>query len=148
MSIKEKIKSGEMKGMWKKHRKKVTISIITVILLGIAGAGTYFGMAYNYAKENDRYSQEEITKIATQYVDGEVVDIHKEWEIEDDQISKSEFEYEVEIKTPDNQLRTVTVLSRTGTIDVDHDDDMDEDHYRTTENVKQPREGNEQGKFQ
>lgn len=46
----------------------------------------------------------------------------KEFELEDDNLTQSQFEYEVEIKTPDNLLNVLKVSARTGTIEIDHED--------------------------
>jgi len=103
------------------NKKKIIATIVTVAILAIAIVGGYTGTAYYYAKQNDNYSEEEIMKLALEQVDGEVISIHKEFDIEDDRLSQSEFEYEVEIKTPQNRLQEVTVHSRTGIVEVDND---------------------------
>ena len=61
-------------------------------------------------------------------MDGEIINVQKDFELEDDQLSRSEFEYEVEIKTADNQLCYVTVSSRTGTYSYDDDHYEHHDH--------------------
>ena len=105
--------------MLAKYKKKIIASLIAIVVLGVVIAGGYVGMGYYYANQNDNYSEAQIKEIALQQIDGEVVSIHKEFDLEDNQLSRSEFEYDVEIKTPDNFLRTITVKSRTGTIEID-----------------------------
>lgn len=103
------------------NKKKIIGTIITVAVLAIVLVGGYTGTAYYYAKQNDKYSEEEIKQLALEQVEGEVISIYKEFDLEDDRLSHSEFEYEIEIKTPQNQLQEVTVHSRTGIVEVDDD---------------------------
>ena len=110
-----------MKEKLMKYKKKIIITIATIAVLAIATVGGYFGMVYNYALKNDNYTEAEIKEIALEQVEGEVVSLHKELDIEDARLSQSEFEYEVEIKTPQNRLQEVTVHSRTGIVEVDND---------------------------
>ena len=124
----------KLKGMMKKvaaYKKKIIITVVVVAVAGLAIGGGFIGLGYNYAKNNENYSEQEARNIALAQFDGEIISVQKDFELEDDQLSRSEFEYEVEIKTADNQLRYVKVSSRTGT--VDYDDDYgygDHDHMR------------------
>ena len=101
------------------NKKKIIGSLIAVVVLGVVIVGGYIGMGYYYANKNDNYSEAQIKEIAMKHIDGEVVGIHKEFDMEDDRISRSEYEYDVEIKTPENLLKTITVKGRTGTIEID-----------------------------
>ena len=114
-----------MKEKLKNHKKKIIISLVAVIVHCLAGIGTYYGLSYNYALKNENYNEKEIKEIALAQVNGEIIRVQKEFEIEDDQISLSEFEYEVEIKTPQNTLSHVKVSSRTGTIELDDNSNHD-----------------------
>lgn len=40
-----------------KHKKKIMISVIATLVIGIAIVGGYFGMGYNYAKKNDNHDK-------------------------------------------------------------------------------------------
>lgn len=104
-----------------KYKKKIIITAVALVVAGLAIAGGYIGLGYNYAKKNENYSEQEVKEIALAHVDGEVISVKKDFELEDDRLSRSEFEYEVEIKTVENQLRYVTISARTGTIDFDDD---------------------------
>lgn len=120
-----------MKNMMKKvatYKKKIIIAVVAVAVAGLALAGGYIGLGYYYAKNNENYSEQEARDIALAQVDGEIINVQKDFELEDDQLSRSEFEYEVEIKTADNQLRYVTVSSRTGTYSYDDDHYEHHDH--------------------
>lgn len=97
------------------------VTIITIAILSIVSVSGYIGTAYYYANQNDNYSEEEIKQLALEQVEGEVISIHKEFDIEDDRLSQSQFEYEVEIKTPQNTLQEVTIHSRTGIVELDND---------------------------
>ena len=101
------------------NKKRIIGSLIAVVILGAAIIGGYVGMGYYYANQNDNYSEKQIKEIAVGHIEGEVVGIQKEFDLEDDQLSRSEYEYDVEIKTPENLLRTITVKGRTGTIEID-----------------------------
>ena len=119
------------KNMMKKvatYKKKIIIAVVAVAVAGLALAGGYIGLGYYYAKNNENYSEQEARDIALAQVDGEIINVQKDFELEDDQVSRSEFEYEVEIKTADNQLRYVTVSSRTGTYSYDDDHYEHHDH--------------------
>lgn len=120
-----------MKNMMKKvatYKKKIIIAVVAVAVAGLALAGGYIGLGYYYAKNNENYSEQEARDIALAQVDGEIINVQKDFELEDDQLSRSEFEYEVEIKTADNQLCYVTVSSRTGTYSYDDDHYEHHDH--------------------
>ena len=103
-------------------KKKIILTVVVIAVLFAAGIGGYVGIAYNYAKKNDNYTEAQIKEIALSYIDGEVISVQKDFEIEDDRLSHSEFEYEVEIKTDQNTLQEVVVHSRTGTIELDDHD--------------------------
>lgn len=105
-----------------KHKKKIIISVISILVIGIAIVGGYFGMGYNYAKKNDNYTEKQVREISLAHTNGEIINVKKEFELEDNNLSQSQFEYEVEIKTPDNLLNVLKVSARTGTIEIDHED--------------------------
>ena len=110
-----------MKEKLMNNKKKIIAALVTIAALAIALVGGYVGTAYYYATQNDNYSEEEIKQLALEQVDGEIMSIHKEFDMEDDRLSQSEFEYEIEIKTPQNRLQEVTIHSRTGVVEVDND---------------------------
>ncbi|KAB2442568.1 PepSY domain-containing protein [Bacillus luti] len=105
-----------------KHKKKIMISVISILVIGIAIVGGYFGMGYNYAKKNDNYTEKQVREISLAHTNGEIINVKKEFELEDNNLTQSQFEYEVEIKTPDNLLNVLKVSARTGTIEIDHED--------------------------
>ncbi|PFW58462.1 hypothetical protein COL13_06270 [Bacillus cereus] len=105
-----------------KHKKKIIISVISILVIGIAIVGGYFGMGYNYAKKNDNYTEKQVREISLAHTNGEIINVKKEFELEDNNLSQSQFEYEVEIKTPDNLLNVLKISARTGTIEIDHED--------------------------
>ena len=112
----------KLKGMMMKvaaYKKKIIITLVAAAVAGLVIGGGFIGLGYNYAKNNENYSEQEARDIALAQVNGEIISVQKDFELEDDQLSRSEFEYEVEIKTADNQLRYVKVSSRTGTVDYD-----------------------------
>ena len=115
-----------MKEKLMKYKKKAIITVVALVVAGLAITGGYIGLGYNYAKKNENYSEQEAREIALAQVDGEIISVQKEFELEDDQLSRSEFEYEVEIKTAENQLRNVNVSARTGTVDFDDDNHVHE----------------------
>lgn len=100
------------------YKKKIIITISTIVVIALAATGIFAGTAYKYAKDNTNFSEKQAKEIATQHVKGEVASVHKEFEL-DEKISKAEYQYEIEIKTPDNLLKEVTVSSKTGTIEID-----------------------------
>ncbi|MGN1386441.1 MAG: PepSY domain-containing protein [Bacillus sp. (in: firmicutes)] len=121
----------KMKDMMKKvavYKKKIIITVVATAVAGLALAGGCIGLGYYYAKNNENYSEQEARDIALTQVDGEIISVQKDFELEDDQLSRSEFKYEVEIKTADNQLRYVEVSSRTGTYSYDDDHYEHHDH--------------------
>ena len=105
-----------------KHKKKIIISVISILLIGIAIVGGYYGMGYNYAKKNENYTEKQVREIALAHTNGEIINVKKEFELEDENFTQSKFEYEVEIKTPENLLNTLKVSARTGTIEIDTED--------------------------
>ncbi|MCU4770487.1 hypothetical protein OCF65_23735 [Bacillus toyonensis] len=105
-----------------KHKKKIMISVISILVIGIVIVGGYFGMGYNYAKKNDNYTEKQVREISLAHTNGEIINVKKEFELEDENLTQSQFEYEVEIKTPDNLLNVLKVSARTGTIEIDHED--------------------------
>ncbi|MGH1287648.1 PepSY domain-containing protein [Bacillus toyonensis] len=105
-----------------KHKKKIIISVISILVISIAIVGGYFGMGYNYAKKNDNYTEKQVREISLAHTNGEIIHVKKEFELEDNNLTQSQFEYEVEIKTPDNLLNVLKVSARTGTIEIDHED--------------------------
>ena len=112
-----------MKETIAKFKKKWIATGIAIVVLGLCATGGYVGMGYYYAKQNESYTEQQIREIATKQTAGEIIGVHKQFELEDDRLSQSEFEYELEIKTADNQLNIVDVSSRTGTIEIDRDHD-------------------------
>ena len=119
------------KNMVVENKKKIIGGFIAIIVLGIAIVGGYVGMGYYYANKNDNYTEAQIKEIALKQIDGEVISVQKEFNLEDDRISRSEYEYDVEIKTSENLLKTITVKGRTGTIEID--DDFDDNHISRSE---------------
>ncbi len=119
------------KNMFVENKKKIIGGFIAIVVLGLVVVGGYVGMGYYYANKNDNYTEKEIKEIALKQVDGEVISVQKEFNLEDDHISRSEYEYDVEIKTSDNLLKTITVKGRTGTIEAE--DDHDDDDYARSE---------------
>ncbi|QWU45795.1 PepSY domain-containing protein [Bacillus sp. NP247] len=105
-----------------KHKKKIIISIISTLVIGIAIVGGYYGMGYNYAKKNDNYTEKQVREIALAHTNGEIINVKKEFELEDDNLTQSKFEYGVEIKTPENLLNVLKVSARTGVIEIDNED--------------------------
>ncbi|WP_433772668.1 PepSY domain-containing protein [Bacillus wiedmannii] len=105
-----------------KHKKKIIISVISILLIGTAIVGGYYGMGYNYAKKNENYTEKQVREIALAHTNGEIINVKKEFELEDDNFTQSKFEYEVEIKAPENLLNTLKVSARTGTIEIDTED--------------------------
>lgn len=105
-----------------KNKKKIIISIVAIIIVGIAAVGGYYGVGYNYAKKNENYTEEQAKDLALAQVKGEVIRINKDFDLEDDKLSQSQFEYEIDIKTPDNFLTTVKVSASTGVMEIDRED--------------------------
>ncbi|PGA90841.1 hypothetical protein COL93_27820 [Bacillus toyonensis] len=104
------------------HKKKIIISVISILVIGIAIIGGYYGMGYNYAKKNENYTEKQVREIALAQTNGEIINVKKEFELEDDNLAQSKFEYEVEIKTPENLLNVLKVSARTGVIEIDNED--------------------------
>ena len=109
ISMQEKIKT---------RKKAIIMTASSIIALGIIVAGGYIGLGYYYASQNDHYTESQAKEIALSHVDGEILTITKQIEIEDNP-TDSEYEYEIEVKTADNLLQEVGISSRTGTIDLD-----------------------------
>ncbi|EVT91563.1 hypothetical protein U369_16060 [Bacillus anthracis 52-G] len=105
-----------------KHKKKIMISVIAILVSGIAIVGGYYGMGYNYAKKNENYTEKQVREISLAHTNGEIMNVKKEFELEDDSLTQSTFEYEVEIKTPENLLNVLKVSARTGVIEIDNED--------------------------
>ncbi|XLG19573.1 PepSY domain-containing protein [Bacillus cereus] len=105
-----------------KHKKKIMIIVIAILVSGIAIVGGYYGMGYNYAKKNENYTEKQVREISLAHTNGEIINVKKEFELEDDNLAQSKFEYEVEIKTPDNLLNILKVSARTGTIELNNED--------------------------
>ncbi|MCU5323332.1 hypothetical protein OB976_09795 [Bacillus cereus] len=105
-----------------KHKKKIMISVISILVIGIVIVGGYLGMGYNYAKKNENYTEKQVREISLAHTKGEIMNVKKEFELEDDNLTQSTFEYEVEIKTPDNLLNVLKVSARTGVIEIDNED--------------------------
>lgn len=105
-----------------KHKKKIIISVFAILVIGITIVGGYYGIGYNYAKKNENYTEKQVREIALAQTNGEIINVKKDFELEDDNLAQSEFEYEVEIKTPENLLSVLKVSARTGTIEIDNED--------------------------
>ncbi|MGN1400036.1 MAG: PepSY domain-containing protein [Bacillus sp. (in: firmicutes)] len=103
----------------KKYKKRIITWASIASILIISGIGAYVGTGYYFAKENNNYSESDIKKIALADTAGEVIQVRKEFELEDDRISESEFTYDVEIKTEENRLQHLEISARTGTIEID-----------------------------
>ena len=116
------------------NKKKIIGSFIAIVVLGLIVVVGYVGMGYYYANKNDNYSEAQIKEIALGQIDGEVISVHKEIDMEEDRLSQSEYEYDVEIKTAENHLKTITVKGRTGTIEMD--DDFEDGYLSGSENVQ------------
>ena len=110
-----------MKEKLMKYKKKIIVTTVSVVTGALVIVGGYVGMGYYYAKQNENFSEAEVKEIALTQVDGDVISVHKEFELEDDRLSLSEFEYDIEIKTTDYKLQEVTVSARTGTIEIEND---------------------------
>ena len=104
----------------KKYKKRIIVSLVTLVVLAAAAVGGYFGAGYYYAKQNVNYSEAEVKEIALADTAGEVISVHKELELEEN-VTKSEYEYEIEIKTAENRLAEMTISARTGIIEMDDD---------------------------
>ena len=117
------------------NKKKIIGSFIAIVVLGLVVVGGYVGMGYYYANKNNHYSEAQIKEIALEQIDGEVISVRKEIDMEEDRLSHSEYEYDVEIKTAENYLKTITVRGRTGTIEMD-DDFNDEYRSRSEYDMK------------
>ena len=104
----------------KKYKKRIIVSLVTIVVIAAAAVGGYVGAGYYYAKKNVNYSEEEAKEIALADTAGEIISIHKEFELED-RITQSEYEYEIEIKTDQNRLAEMTISARTGIIEMDDD---------------------------
>lgn len=87
--------------------KRFLIVIITIIILGIAGAS----FIYSKAKTNINCTVEQAQEIALQAVQGEVISVKKNLEL--DTLS---FEYEFKIKDSNNMLIEAVVDSKLGVI--------------------------------
>ncbi len=46
-----------------KHKKKIMISVIATLVIGIAIVGGYFGMGYNYAKRMTTTQKNKFVKL-------------------------------------------------------------------------------------
>ena len=114
--MKEVIKS--MQEKIKSRKKVIIMAASSIIALGIIAVGGYIGLGYYYASQNNNYTESQAKEIALSHVNGEILTITKEIDIEDNP-TDSEYEYEIEVKTADNLLQEVAISSRTGTIDLD-----------------------------
>lgn len=75
-----------------------------------------------HAKKNENYTEKQVREISLAHTNGEIINVKKEFELEDDKLAQSTFEYEVEIKTPENLLNILKVSARTGTIEINNED--------------------------
>lgn len=114
--MKETIKM--MQEKIKVKKKAITITVSSILALGLILIGGFYGLGYYYANQHDNYKENQAKEIALSHVDGEVLTITKQLEIEDNP-TESEYEYEVEVKTADNLLQEVTINARTGTIEIE-----------------------------
>lgn len=73
-------------------------------------------------KKNENYTEKQVREISLAHTNGEIMNVKKEFELEDDSLTQSTFEYEVEIKTPENLLNVLKVSARTGVIEIDNED--------------------------
>lgn len=94
-----------------RKKKKIIIgtSIFIIGTLGLGVLGATF--IYNRAKSNTNYTIEEAEVIALKAVQGEVIKVTKNLEIEN-----LGYEYEFKIKDSNNILREVTVDATLGVI--------------------------------
>ena len=100
-----------VKEFYKINKKRiitiVTISVLTVVI----GLGTVGGVVFSRAKDNIKYTQEELQQIALEKVPGKVIKVEKELDLEE-----AIYEYEFSIKDKENMLRTVKLDSKNGVI--------------------------------
>ena len=102
----------KIKTIAKKQKKKIFMAIGGIILLGgICTVGIY-----SIIKSNVNYSVVEAQEIALKAVNGQVIKVEKEIELED-----LSYEYNFKIKSVNNILMEVTVDSKYGIItDIDN----------------------------
>ena len=102
----------KIKTIAKKQKKKIFMVIGGIILLGgICTVGIY-----SIIKSNVNYSVVEAQEIALKAVNGQVIKVEKEIELED-----LSYEYNFKIKSVNNILMEVTVDSKYGIItDIDN----------------------------
>lgn len=111
----------------KSNKQKIKKTIIIIFSIAIIGSGIAAGSLYTYAKSNTNYSENQMKEIAIKKIPGEVINIKKEFEIED-----ATFEYTFFIKNKENILQEITISSKSGAItdiDINGDDSDDNDHY-------------------
>ena len=72
-----------------KYKKKIMISVIAILVSGIAIISGYYGMGYNYAKKNENYTEKQVREISLAHTNGEIMNVKKEFELEDDNLAQS-----------------------------------------------------------
>ena len=60
-----------------KHKKKIIISVIAILVSGIAIVGGYYGMGYNYAKRMKTTQRNKFVKFLA-HTNGEIINVKKE----------------------------------------------------------------------
>lgn len=93
------------------NKKKIvrycSMFVVSLVVIGVAGA-TFI---YSKAKANMNYTVDQARELALQAIDGEVLKVNKNMELEN-----FSFEYEFKIKDSNNVLREVAVDSKLGVI--------------------------------
>lgn len=101
----------KVKEFCKNYKKRIItvigISILTITII----IGVTLGLTYSHAKSNIKYSQDQLQQIALGKVPGEVVNVKKELNFEDES-----FQYEFKIKDKENMLQEVKLDAQYGVI--------------------------------
>lgn len=108
----------EIKNLILKKKKTIIKGISIMCASGVMLVTLSGVFIYSSAKKNTNYTVEEAKEIALKAVNGEVLRVNKNLELD-----KLSFEYEFKIKDNNNILREVTVDSNLGVItDLDYND--------------------------
>ena len=59
-----------------KHKKKIIISVIAILVSGIAIVGGYYGMGYNYAKRMKTTQRNKFVKFLA-HTNGEIINVKR-----------------------------------------------------------------------
>ena len=60
-----------------KYKKKIMISVIAILVSGIAIISGYYGMGYNYAKKNENYTEKQVREISLAHTNGEIINVKR-----------------------------------------------------------------------